>query len=116
MNKSAPPAYYAEEPSSEFLLTKLSRKWELEDDMLRKAAEQQVVILTQQTNEVISNLHNQLQNDTEEVRKRLSVHLGQKHDIRAQQIDRVTSNQMLNPENLNTSSWFWKAFCYIYQK
>ena len=104
----APPLYFIEkEPSTAFLLSKLSRKWDEEDTLLTNAAMGEIAQLTNETEEIIANLREKLKADISKEEAKLAQNLSRQHAIRSCQIDRVASNQFYDRPPKNFWSWPW---------
>ena len=104
-----PPPAYSEEPSSSFLILKLSKKWEEEDHLIDIKTKDMISLLETKTDTSISELKqrtlvaiNNINLQNEEAKARLN-------EVRARQIDRFTSNQICE-KRVSWSAWFIDRF------
>ena len=103
------PPVYSEEPSSSFLILKLSKKWEDEDALVDLASKGTISSLEEKTDKAILNLKqdlnvliNNVNLHKDEVKARMNA-------SRARQIDHVTSNQTFENEKESWFTWFFKT-------
>ena len=87
-----PPAY-AEEPSKNFLLSKLAQKWEDEDEIINHSVQQAIIALTQATDEKIMEMKEKLSRAIRDLEIQKEHAVANQNAIRAHQIDQVTSRQ-----------------------
>ena len=107
MNVS-PPAY-SEEPSSSFLILKLSKKWEEEDRLIEAVSKVKISSLEEKTDVAILNLKQDLNALINSVNLHKEDMKARMNASRARQIDHVTSKQTCEQEEESWFTWFLKT-------
>ena len=108
------PPPYAEEPSAQFLLTKLAQKWEVEDQTINNLTQQAIFVLKKTAEEHILAIKDKLDHDIFELEIEKDRAVARQNINRAQQIDRVTSGHYNFMESAveggSWGSWFFNRF------